>query len=171
MRAMTKTPFVGCLSMARYNEIERKFLVKSLPPGWKRNAHKKIVQGYLPICSRNLEIRLRKQDSKYLITIKAGHGQKRLEKEMEIPKKLFQTLWPLTRGARITKTRYEIPLDHNVVQVDVYHGPHRGLVLAEIEFDSERQGRSFRPPDWFGPEVTGKRRYANEALSRCGSLP
>ena len=43
-----------------------------------------------------------------------------------------------------------------------------GLVVAEVEFGSERQSRDFRPPAWLGEEVTGDRRYANQSLALGG---
>ena len=157
--------------MGRHLEIERKFLVKSLPAGWKRTAHSRITQGYLPVCVEALEIRLRKRDSKHFLTIKGGRGRKRLEEEIELSQKTFDALWPLTRGARISKTRYQIPFRGKIIQVDVFHGRLRGFVLAEVEFESVRQSRSFQPPDWLGREVTCELQYANETLALIGKPP
>src|SRR5213595_2520045 len=75
-------------------EIERKFLVKRPPPGWKRRPAKNIIQGYLPGAPKNLEIRLRRYGSQHLITIKGGHGRRRFEEEIKIPRTKFQSLWP-----------------------------------------------------------------------------
>jgi CYTH domain-containing protein len=55
--------------------------------------------------------------------------------------------------------------------MDVYQGPHRGLMTAEIEFDSRRESHSFHAPDWLGRDVTGKRQYANATLARRGRAP
>jgi adenylate cyclase len=151
--------------MARHFEIERKFLVKQPPAGWKSRVSSDIVQGYFPMTSHDLEIRLRRQGSKYLITIKSGHGRRRLEEEMQIPESKFRSLWPLTRGARIAKRRYRIPCHGHRIEMDVYRESHRGLITAEIEFDSESASRSFQPPSWLGREITGSRQYANEALA------
>ncbi|MCI0536621.1 MAG: hypothetical protein L0Z50_15485 [Verrucomicrobiales bacterium] len=157
--------------VAAHLEIERKFLVRQLPPGWRRNASSQIVQGYFPTAGKELEIRLRRNGSQYFITIKAGHGQRRLEQEIQIPEPTFRSLWPLTRTARIAKRRYTIPFRGHTIEVDVYQGPHRGLRTADIEFDSVRQSRSFEPPEWLGREITGSRRYANQVLARHQGLP
>ena len=157
--------------MPKRLEIERKFLVEKPPPGWKRRASSEIVQGYFPLSSKELEIRLRRKGSKHFITIKGGRGRTRLEEEIQIPKRRFRALWPLTRPARISKRRYEIPCDGHTIEMDVYHGPHRGLVTADVEFASERESRAFRPPEWFGREITAKRQYANETLARKQGLP
>jgi len=152
-------------------EIERKFLVKRPPSGWKRRRSSQIVQGYFPVADKNLEIRVRRKGTRHVITVKGGHGRNRLEEEIQIPKSTFRALWPLTGTARISKRRYRIPCDGYLIEMDVYNGPHRGLMTADIEFDSLRQSGWFRPPDWVGREITGNRRYANEQLAQKRALP
>jgi len=152
--------------MAQHLEIERKFLVKTLPSGWKRRQHSRILQGYLPKCRTDLSIRLRKQNLKHMLTVKAGRGAKRIEEEVELDKRRFEALWPLTLGARIAKIRYKIPQNGALIELDIYQGAHRGLAIAEIEFDSERASKSFKPPTWLGRELTNDRRYTNETLAR-----
>ena len=155
--------------MRRHREIERKFLIKTLPAGWKANPHSRITQGYFLMRADDIEIRLRKKDSQRFITIKSGYGRNRLEEEISLPKQQFKSLWPLTRKARISKTRYKIPCSGETIEIDVYAGPHRGLMTAEIEFASRRQSRRFRPPEWFGREITGKPRYSNQKLATRGT--
>lgn len=158
-------------AMARHLEIERKFLVKRPPAGWKRGHSSQIVQGYFPMAGHDVEIRLRHKGSQHFITVKGGHGRRRLEEEIEIPESKFRSLWPLTRAARIAKRRYRIPCHGHTIEMDVYQGPHRGLVTADVEFDSVRGSRSFQPPKWLGREITGSRQYANEVLARRQRLP
>ena len=157
--------------MPRHLEIERKFLVKSLTAPGKRWVSSQIQQGYFPLASKNLEIRLRRKDSQHFITVKGGRGTSRLEEEIQIPPSTFRALWPLTRPARISKRRYKIPFAGHTIEIDVYNGPHRGLVTADVEFRSLRQSRSFQPPDWLGREITGNRQFANETLARRQRLP
>ena len=123
------------------------------------------------MADKNVEIRLRRKGSKYFITIKGGHGRRRLEEEMEIPEAKFKSLWPLTRRARIAKRRYRIPWQGHTIEMDVYQGLHRGLMTADIEFKSVRQSRFFEPPEWLGREITGNAKYANQVLARRQSLP
>jgi adenylate cyclase len=152
-------------------EIERKYLVKRLPRVSKRGSPSRIVQGYFPFFAQNVEIRLRRKDSQHFITLKAGRGVKRFEKEIKIPKSKFQALWPLTRGARISKSRYRIVFGNRTIELDVYDGPHRGLVTADVEFDSLQASRSFRPPAWIAREITGLSKYSNRVLARHRGLP
>ena len=83
----------------------------------------------------------------------------------------FRFELPMTKGARISKRRYLIPFRGHTVEMDVYEGPHRGLVTADVEFKSERASRAFVPPPWLGREITGQRRYGNQVLARRGRLP
>lgn len=157
--------------MAGNLEIERKFLVKRLPTAWKRKRSSHIVQGYFPIAGNKVEIRLRQKGAQHFITVKGGHGRRRLEEEIEIPLSKFLALWPLTRRARIAKRRYEIPFSDHTIEMDFYEGRHRGLITVEVEFDSLRASHAFEPPDWFGREITGERKYSNEKLARSQGLP
>src|SRR5437868_12902187 len=127
-------------------EIERKFLVKSLPPRWKSASGSPIRQGYFSLRDKGVEIRLREKASKGFITIKAGRGRARLEEEIPISRKRLETLWPLVRGASIAKKRYRIPHAGRVIELDIYEGRHRGLMVAEVEFRSLRDAKAFRPP-------------------------
>jgi CYTH domain-containing protein len=54
------------------------------------------------------------------------------------------------------------------IEVDVYSGELEGLVVAEVEFESEAQGDGFQPPDWVGRELTGDRAFENERLAEDG---
>ena len=147
-------------------EIERKFLVKSLPPGWKARSGSPIRQGYFSMRDKDVEIRLRELGSKRCITIKAGRGLVRLEEEIPISRERFEALWPLVRKVSIQKTRYRIPCAGHTLEVDIYQGHHRGLITAEVEFRSLREAKVFHPPAFLGREVTGSRRYINESLAR-----
>jgi CYTH domain-containing protein len=46
----------------------------------------------------------------------------------------------------IDKTRHVIEADGHMVEVDLYGGNLDGLVIAEVEFSSEREARIFTPP-------------------------
>ena len=157
--------------MAGNLEIERKFLARQLPEGLPRARSSRIVQGYFPLDARILEIRLRRKGSQHFTTFKAGKGRKRLEVEIKITASQFRALWPLTQAAQLAKRRYKIPWAGHTIDLDAYEGPHRGLVTAEVEFDGQRASRHFKPPRWFGHEITGQRQFTNETLARRHRLP
>jgi adenylate cyclase len=153
-------------------EIERKFLITERPPELERHPGQRIEQGYLAIAPDGVEVRVRRRDGRATLTVKSGPGHVRTEEEMEIDERRFGSLWPLTEGRRVTKTRHEIPLDGvAVAEVDVYDGAHDGLITAEIEFISVEASEGFQAPPWLGREVTGDKRYANQSLALDGRPP
>jgi adenylate cyclase len=147
-------------------EVERKFVVPD-PPDLEGTDADEIEQGYLAIGADG-EVRVRCKGDRLLLTAKRGEGLSRQEAEIELDRKAFDELWPLTEGRRLHKRRHVIPHDDLKIEVDVYAGDLEGLVVAEIEFPSEEEARAFEPPEWLGQEVTGDHRYLNETLATEG---
>jgi adenylate cyclase len=150
-------------------EIERKFLIRSRPDDLDRHPAERVEQGYLAIADDGVEVRVRRRGERTTLTVKSGPGEVRAEEEIPIEERQFERLWPLTRGRRVSKTRYMVPLGPEAtVELDIYDGPLEGLMTAEIEFPCEEASSRFTPPSWLGDEVTGDPRYANQALAREG---
>jgi CYTH domain-containing protein len=146
-------------------EIERKFLVKRLPVEILRSRHYLIAQGYLATETGGRHVRLRKKGKSASLTFKVGRGTSREEREIKLSAKQFAELWPATRGRRLRKVRYYIPWKNLVIEIDIYRGEHDGLIVAEVEFPTPASCRKFKPPAWFGAEVTGVKRYSNVRLA------
>ncbi len=70
----------------------------------------------------------------------------------------------LRTGRLIKKRRHVVKVGKTRIEVDVFKGDHRGLVVAEVEFPSSRA--RFVPPDWLGKEITGQKKYYNANLAR-----
>lgn len=149
----------------KHTEIERKFLVKTMPD--LSNAQKTYIhQGYLTHANDSVEVRLRQKDEQYFITVKSGSGMVRGERETAIDQKQFETLWPDTQGKRIEKHRWTGQLNtQQTFELDVFMGELESLVLVEVEFSSTKQAENFQPADWFGREVTVDKCYKNKALA------
>jgi CYTH domain-containing protein len=151
-------------------EIERKFLVRKLPPSLEQYRSARIEQGYIATADDGTEVRVRRRDGAPVLTIKSGGGRSRLEEEISIDAERFARLWPLTEGRRLEKTRHLIPTDAGLtIEVDIYSGDLTGLIVAEVEFSSEDEADAFEPPDWLGPEVTDDPRFKNQNLAREGA--
>ena len=146
-------------------EIERKFLLKQLPERLKRARRCVIAQGYLAAEPGGRHVRLRKKGKTASLTFKVGRSAHREEREIKLSAKQFSALWPATVGRRLRKLRYEVPWKSLLIEVDVYRGKHSGLVVAEVEFPDRATCRKFKPPSWFGREVTGNKRYSNVRLA------
>src|SRR5947207_6800187 len=147
-------------------EIERKFLIKRLPIEILQSRHFRIAQGYLANEPGGRHVRLRKKGNTTSLTFKVGRAIAREEREIRLSPKQFATLWPATTGRRLHKTRYEIPWRKLKIEIDIYHGRNHGLMVAEVEFPNQASRRRFKPPRWFGREVTGEKRYSNVRLAR-----
>ncbi len=144
-------------------EIERKFLVAG--DGWRLQATQqtRFSQGYL---SRDpaRTVRVRLAGERAFLTIKgATTGATRAEFEYAIPAAEAQQLLALADGPVVEKVRHLCEIDGMTWEVDEFLGANAGLVVAEIELQSE--GQSFTRPDWLGDEVTGDARYVNANLA------
>jgi CYTH domain-containing protein len=64
----------------------------------------------------------------------------------------------------IDKRRYLVKSGSHIFEVDEFYGDNEGLVMAEVELQSEDE--HFEKPDFIGREVTGDRRYYNGHLAR-----
>jgi CYTH domain-containing protein len=153
--------------MADGMEIERKFLVEQLPQGLDVHPSREIEQGYLAITD-DVEVRLRRYGDESFLTVKSSGNESRIEEEIEIDRRRFDSLWPLTDGRRIQKRRYRIPIGDLALELDVYHGDLEGLLTAEVEFSSLADAAAFVPPGWVGRDVTDDSRYKNKRLATHG---
>ncbi|MCB0868751.1 MAG: CHAD domain-containing protein [Solirubrobacterales bacterium] len=150
------------------SEVERKFLVDRDLPGLPGPGGIPIEQGYLAIDEQS-EVRLRRAGKYLTLTVKNGHGETRQEVEVEIGPKAFDDLWPETAGRRIRKVRRKVDLASGLVaELDIYSGNLDGTSVVEVEFESEEQALGFRPPVWFGRELTGDQAWANRSLAVAG---
>jgi CYTH domain-containing protein len=71
----------------------------------------------------------------------------------------------------LTKTRHQVPLGGDIVEVDVYGGRLSGLIVAEVEFDALDAAQGFTPPEWFATEVTEDAAWSNAQLAQAFELP
>ena len=146
-------------------EIERKFLVSG---NFMRDvyAERHIVQGYL--CSaKGRTVRVRIRDEAGFLTIKGptdAKGMSRNEFEYPIPLEDAEKLLELCEPGAIDKIRYLARIGKHTWEIDVFHGANEGLILAEVELESEEE--EFERPTWLGREVTGDRRFYNSSLTK-----
>jgi len=143
-------------------EIERKFLLKG--DSWRfLGEGTKYRQGYLN-SSKERIVRVRTIDAKGYLTIKGiTVGATRVEYEYDIPEKDAKAMLDdLCEKPIIEKKRYKIAFGGLVWEVDEFFGDNRGLIVAEVELESEDQ--RFEKPDWVGDEVTGDPKYFNSNL-------
>ncbi|MBO9635857.1 MAG: CYTH domain-containing protein [Chitinophagaceae bacterium] len=145
-------------------EIERKFLVnKEAWQKMEKPAGQYYRQGYLTN-EPHKTIRVRLADEAGYLTIKGiSEGATRLEYEYAIPINDARELLDNFSGSELSKIRYKIPFDNKIWEVDEFLGDNAGLLVAEIELQSEDE--PFEIPDWVAGEVTGDEKYYNSNLT------
>lgn len=148
-------------------EIERRFIVATIPRGLTTQPCMEIRQGYL-VVEENREVRIRQRNLSCTLTVKEGRGLVRRETEVSISIRQFETLWPLTEGRRIAKNRYALTEGSHVIEVDRFSGSLRPLCIAEVEFDSVASSEAFIPPAYCTEEITGRPEYQNASLALHG---
>ena len=151
-------------------EIERKFLVVS--DSWQGEATGSALlrQGYLS-SNAKATVRVRtRDDAAAVLTLKgATQGMSRAEYEYDIPIEDAREMLVMAEPHTLEKRRHVVPFAGLTWEVDVFAGRHAGLVLAEVELESEDQPVAL--PEWVGAEVTDDDRYYNASLSRAGGPP
>lgn len=145
-------------------EIEKKFLVNEIPFSLDSFKSRKIEQAYL---STDPVIRVRRDNDEYYLTYKSKGFIVREEYNLPLNKSSYEHLLSKADGNIITKTRYEIPEKNNLtIELDVFEGKFTGLILAEVEFESEADANSYIPPEWFTKDVSNESAYHNSTLSQ-----
>ena len=144
-------------------EIERKYLVVNDTFLKLAVSSTELVQGYLSN-EPDRTVRVRVRDKYGFITVKGRNkGAVRCEWEYEIPVGDALHMLELPGTQSLSKTRYIVPWEGKTWEVDVFHGRHEGLILAEIELESPDE--PFSLPPFIGEEVTDDPQYYNSVLA------
>lgn len=144
-------------------EIERKFLIQTLPEGLEQYPCQRIEQAYL---NTSPVIRIRRKDEQYILTCKGQGLRSREEHELSLTAEEYRNLLAKAEGRIVVKRRYLIPCGPYTVELDVFEQPVANLLMAEVEFPTEEEADAFSVPLWFGREVTYDPAYTNAALSK-----
>lgn len=151
-------------------EIERKWLIdiNNIPYNLDDYDHLDIEQAYI---SFNPTIRIRKiaNLNQFILTIKSSskdNGLSRDEYEINISEDEYNNLLNKKEGNILYKTRYRIPFDDLVYEIDIFHSQYEGLGYVEVEFNSVEQAKSFKQPDWVKQELTDSKIYTNASLAK-----
>jgi CYTH domain-containing protein len=144
-------------------EIERKFLVDH--SAWIKQVKTScvhITQAYLQN-SKEQTTRLRLRNDKAYLTIKGPTlGLTRNEYEYEIPFQEAEQMILDFKLKVLKKRRYLIDYASKIWEVDVFEDELNGLIIAEIELESEKE--IFEKPAWVGEEVSYDSSYFNANL-------
>lgn len=145
-------------------EIERKYLIKTLPDNLNIVESRLLEQGYL--CTEPV-VRIRRDNDDFILTYKSKGLMIREEHNLPLTKEAYEHLKEKVDGRLISKTRHLIPTDNNLfIELDIFHGDLEPLMLAEVEFPDEKSANNFIAPEWFGEDVTFSSKYHNSNLSK-----
>jgi adenylate cyclase len=146
-------------------EIERKFRLAD--QRWRAGVTDSTLlrQGYLANTAR-ASIRVRIAGDWAWLSVKAmTPGRARAEYETRIAVTDAEAmLEELCEGPLIEKRRHIVVHAGSRWEIDEFLGDNAGLIIAELELDSENQW--FERPAWLGAEVTHEERYYNFRLSQ-----
>jgi len=145
--------------MKTIQEIERRFLIKAIDPDIQRERCRKIVQGYFDTPPHfSLRVRI-SDDTEAELAKKVGSGIER--RETTQPVDLATGRFLLEACAEtLSKTRYF----RDGWEVDFFHGPLAGLVIAEYEMTD--RGHRLALPPWIGDAIEVTDSLTNRHLAR-----
>lgn len=149
-------------------ELEKTYLLGSLPEGLASCKKKEMLDIYLPGTSPHPHLRIRKNGDKYEITNKQplvqGDISKMIEQTVMLTPEEFSEL-AIVPGKRVHKFRYLYPWNNRFAEVDVFLDQLTGLILVDFEFQNEAEMQNFIPPAYCLTEVTQEEAIAGGFLA------
>ncbi len=138
-------------------EIERRFLLKSLPD--LGGLHSLTIEDRMILTGEeHPSLRLRRRGEERELTKKrpkaGGNGTEMTEETITLSVVEYDALAKLDSLGQ-TKTRYYLPLGNLEAELDLWTGDLYGLGILEVEFASTEEAAGFIPPDFCGAEITG----------------
>src|SRR3989344_722894 len=150
-------------------ELERTYLIKTIPNWLEKLPHKEILDIYIPSSAEHPVLRIRKVGNKYETTkkepIRGGDSSDQLETTTALTQEEYAELAEL-KGKRVRKIRYYLTEKNHTFEIDVFQGGLKGLILVDVEFKTAREKDVFVMPDFCLAEVTQEKFCAGGML--CG---
>jgi CYTH domain-containing protein len=141
-------------------ERERRFLLHEMPePLTRASPHVQIWDNYIT----GTRLRLRKIRTPQTKTWKLKLTQKHTPEPEDFSRTLITNTYlsayeyevlSVFEGNEIRKNRYPFEYEGRKYSIDVFLGALWGLILAETEFETDEEMRSFSPPPFAALEVT-----------------
>ena len=142
-------------------EIERKFLVET--KDYRESKSFSIIKQAYLLASDAMAIRVRIDGIQASLAVKSKVSDRtNKEYEYNIPIDEARSMMNLANLPIVHKTRYLFNYKGYTWEIDEFHGVNDGLVVAEVELESEDQ--QFKKPNFIGEEVTGQVKYYNMML-------
>lgn len=149
-------------------ELEKTYLIKKIPKGYKKSPKKEIIDIYFPKTAKHPNLRLRKSGDKYEMTKKTpidGDSSRQLEQTIPLTKEEFAALSKVA-GKKVHKIRYYYPHAGRTAELDVFQGDLKGLVVVDFEFEAVEEKDVFQMPDFCLADITTEEFIAGGMI--CG---
>lgn len=152
-------------------EFERRFLVRAVPTNIVAGSYRwRIVDRYIA----GTRLRLRRMDSPGGAPIQRKLTQKFSESDEPTIRTIITNIYldeaeyrvlEALGGNEILKYRYLVDFQNHQFGIDVFGGRHEGLILAEVEGESEMALRQLAFPTFAVREVTRDPFFTGGALA------
>ncbi len=150
-------------------ELEKTYLVKTLPKNLESFPHKDILDLYVTHKSTHPTLRIRNRGGSLEITKKQpildGDASEQEEHTIRLNEDEFECLIK-TEGKKVHKVRYDYVYDGIKAEIDVFKDELKGLILVDFEFKNEKEKDLFKIPDFCLVDVTQDETFAGGML--CG---
>ena len=128
----------------------------------------RVTEGYFPNqTGRSSHVHV-EGDRGSLVLVTAPANGPAAEERTDVPRTHAEALLDVAPG-KVEYARSRLTAAGREIRIDRFVRPGP-LDLISVEFDNEEQANGFRPPLWFGPEVTSDAAYQNRAIA-LGTLP
>lgn len=133
----------------------------------KERGASRVTEGYFPNHpGRSSHVQVEGGTCNLILITTSGNGLPN-EERTEVPRAHADALLDVAPG-KVVYDRARINLSGREVFVDRFSLPD-ALDLISVPFEDEETARGFRPPPWFGPEVTGEQAYQNRSVALEGA--
>lgn len=119
--------------------------------------------------TRNREVIARKCGADYSLVVQDTLAQPSSPYQLPIPSQTFDDLWRLPGSHRVALTRYFFPIGQDVIEIDVFEGPHAPLVIARIQFSTVSREKRFRKPAFLREEIAADQFFQLRQIALYGN--
>lgn len=158
------------LAVKEASAIERKFLLKEPVPVLSGRRSETLHIGCLS-AQGTREVFVCRAGAKRFLRTREGRQRFLSEIDMPIGKLHFDSLWKLAEGAHLLKKRYPARVGRLDFQVETMEYTKASLSIAVVHFPKRQLAAAFQPPDFFGPEITGREEFSDAHLCLQGIPP
>ncbi len=156
-------------------ERERRFFLREIPPGLNlTDEHAQITDNY--ITGTRLRLRRRRwvATNEWTLKLTQKHARENSGQPPDFSRTLITSIFlneqeyetlSVFEGNELRKNRYPFAHENYIYSVDVFLGQLRGLILAEIEFDTDEAMEVFMMATFAAAEVTHNPVFTGASLA------